>query len=321
MSDMSDQILPEISGFGSNPGNLRMFAHIPASLKSPGAVVVALHGCGQTCGEFAARSGWLALADELGFVLVAPQQKRENNVHTCFNWFQKGDITRNSGEAASIRQMVEHVRSTVNVDARRIYVTGFSAGGAMANVMLATCPEIFEAGAIVAGLPYGATLSVSAAVQAMAHGAPSDPWTRGDLVRTASPFAHIHPRISVWHGLDDTIVNPVNANEIIAQWRDVHGISGKPLTLECSGLMQHRAWGSRHGKALVELNLLRGVGHGVPVAQAGEETLFDVCGIDSTSRIAGFFGLGQAAEPHEAAGSFLARALQATWRLMPRLAR
>ena len=40
------------------------------------------------------------------------------------------------------------------IDKHRIFVTGLSAGGAMTSVMLATYPEVFAAGAIIAGLPY-----------------------------------------------------------------------------------------------------------------------------------------------------------------------
>ena len=37
--------LREVTGFGSNPGALRMFAHVPAKLAAAPALVVVLHGC------------------------------------------------------------------------------------------------------------------------------------------------------------------------------------------------------------------------------------------------------------------------------------
>jgi poly(3-hydroxybutyrate) depolymerase len=37
----------EESGFGSNPGNLRMFSYVPASLPPGAALIVVLHGCKQ----------------------------------------------------------------------------------------------------------------------------------------------------------------------------------------------------------------------------------------------------------------------------------
>ena len=43
-----------------------------------------------------------------------------------------------------------------DIDRRRIFVTGLSAGGAMTLAMLATYPDVFAAGAVIAGLPLAA---------------------------------------------------------------------------------------------------------------------------------------------------------------------
>jgi feruloyl esterase len=44
----SSSPLVEIDGFGTNPGALRMFAFVPEALPRASALVVVLHGCGQT---------------------------------------------------------------------------------------------------------------------------------------------------------------------------------------------------------------------------------------------------------------------------------
>src|SRR5436305_2003474 len=80
-----------------------------------------------------------------------------------------------------------------------------------------TCyPEVFTAGAIIAGLPYGAAGNVQQALQSMSQSPsrPAQEW--GDLVRHAArghngPW----PRISIWHGRADTTVVPSNAREIL----------------------------------------------------------------------------------------------------------
>src|SRR5215475_8807235 len=104
--------LQEVTGFGANPGDLRMFAYAPRNLPSNAPLVVALHGCTQTADEYDHGTGWSSLADGLGFALVYPQQQPTNNLKNCFSWFLPGDITRGHGEALSIRAMVEHAVAT-----------------------------------------------------------------------------------------------------------------------------------------------------------------------------------------------------------------
>src|SRR4029078_2311652 len=157
--------LIEIAKVGSNPGNLRLHAYVPNVVGPSPPLVVALHGCTQTADSYDQGTGWSDLADRLGFILVFPEQQPANNPKNCFSWFLPGDTTRDSGEALSIRQMIAKALAEFEVDRSRIFVTGLSAGGAMASVMLATYPEIFAGGAIVAGLPYGSASSVQEAFE------------------------------------------------------------------------------------------------------------------------------------------------------------
>src|SRR5215469_12480805 len=159
--------LRELTGFGSNPGNLRMFAYAPQHLPPAAPLVIALHGCTQTADDYDHGTGWSSLADKLGFVAVYPQQQPANNPRNCFSWFLPDDIARGQGEARSIREMVEHAIATFDADRGRVFVTGLSAGGAMASVMLATHPEVFAGGAIIAGLPYGCANNVQQAFELM----------------------------------------------------------------------------------------------------------------------------------------------------------
>src|SRR5882757_2300932 len=150
------QHLRETWNFGSNPGALRMFSYRPSNVSAGSALVVVLHGCTQTAGGYDLGAGWSTLADRFGFTLLLPEQQRSNNPNGCFNWFQPADIKRGHGEALSIRQMVEKMVSDFQIDPTRVFITGLSAGGAMTSVMLATYPDVFAGGAVVAGLPYGA---------------------------------------------------------------------------------------------------------------------------------------------------------------------
>jgi len=122
-----------------------------------------------------------------------------------------------------------------------VFVTGLSAGGAMAAVMLATYPEVFAGGAIMAGLPYGCARSVEQAFGAMFSERSVPPRALGDLVRAASSHRGPWPKVSVWHGTADPIVKPSNGEAIVAQWTDVHGLSPAPSYAESIGPHTRRA--------------------------------------------------------------------------------
>ena len=288
--------LRELTGFGANPGNLRMFAYAPEHLPPMAPLVIALHGCTQTAEEYDHGTGWWSLADSLGFAVVYPQQQPANNPKSCFSWFLPGDIARGHGEALSIREMVDYAIAKFATDHRKVFVTGLSAGGAMASVMLATYPEVFAGGAIIAGLPYGCASNVQQAFEAMfaEQGHPAQ--ALGDRVRAASRHREPWPKISVWHGTSDPIVKPSNGEDIIRQWTNVHGLPDSPSYQELIGSYTRRVWSDTNGEALIEAFTIGGMAHGVPLAtmtggEGATGAFFLDVGISSTHHIARFWRL------------------------------
>ncbi|HEY2532235.1 MAG TPA: PHB depolymerase family esterase [Xanthobacteraceae bacterium] len=285
-----------------------MFAYAPGHLPSKAPLVVALHGCTQTGDEYDHGTGWSSLADNLGFAVVYPQQQLANNPKNCFSWFLPDDIARGRGEALSIREMVEHAIATFAADRGRVFVTGLSAGGAMASVMLATYPEVFAGGAIIAGLPYGCAANVQQAFEAMFTGQGHAARTLGDTVRAASRYRGPWPKISVWHGTSDPIVKPSNGEDIIRQWSNVHGLSDTPSYQESIGGHTRRIWSDTNGEARIEAFTIRGMAHGVPLATTGGEScgaagaFFLDVGLSSTHHIARFWRLHESLveKPHAA---------------------
>ncbi len=289
--------LRHISYFGGNPGNLRMHAYVPNELAPAPALVVALHGCTQHADAFDQGTGWSTLADRAGFMVIYPEQQSANNPKNCFSWFLPGDTTRDSGEALSIRQMIETAVSEFGIDRSRIFVTGLSAGGAMASVMLATYPEVFAGGAIIAGLPYGSAASVQEAFEAMFSERCPSSRALGDRVRAASQHRGPWPKVSGWHGTADAIVKPSNADHSVKQWLNVQGLSEAASSEERIGRHLRRRWTDANGETLVESITVAGMQHGVPLA-AGDANcygrpgpFFLEAGISSTRHIAGFWGL------------------------------
>ncbi|WP_242662536.1 alpha/beta hydrolase family esterase [Teichococcus deserti] len=265
--------LAEDAGFladaAANPGQLRLKACIPENLPSRAPLVVALHGCTQDAAGFDQACGWSRLAARRGFALLLPEQRRENNGNTCFNWFEPGDTTRGQGEVASIAAMVDRLLRQHGLDAGRVFVAGLSAGGAMTASLLACYPERFAAGAILAGLPHAAARNVGQALEAMFHPAPRPAEERSAAAREASDHRGPWPRLSIWQGEADETVRPANAEELLKQWLPLHGLDPARPSRDEAG---HREW-----NGVVECITLPGGGHDVP--PGAPEAILDFWGI------------------------------------------
>jgi poly(hydroxyalkanoate) depolymerase family esterase len=290
--------LVELGGLKQNPGNLHALHYVPETLPASAPLVVVLHGCTQNAAGYDQGSGWSRLADRHGFALLFPEQTRANNPNLCFNWYTANDSQRGMGEPASIRAMVDAMCRQYSIDPKRIFVTGLSAGGAMASVMLATYPELFSGGAIIAGIPYGCASGVAEAFQCMGGRAQADTAELAGHVRRASPHKGAWPRISVWQGSEDRTVMPSNADAIVRQWAAIHGLPSEPSRTETVEGYPRRVWTGPDGKTIIEQYEVTGMAHGTPLmpgtdaGQSGEAMahMLDV-GLSSTDRIAAFFGI------------------------------
>jgi poly(hydroxyalkanoate) depolymerase family esterase len=294
-----DSDLIETADFGTNPGNLLLQSFVPDELPPSAPLVVVLHGCTQTAASYDHGAGWTQLAARSGFAVLLPEQQRANNPNLCFNWFLPEDTRRDQGEVASIKQMIDHMIRVHGLDAKRVFVTGLSAGGAMTSALLACYPETFAAGAIIAGLPYGCASNTQEALAAMFQGGSGTGPIWGDMVRSASSHRGRWPRVSVWHGSADTTVKPTNAAEIVKQWIDVHGASAEPSVQDKVSGFPHRIW-MLGGDPVVEAYSITGMAHGTPIDPAGSGSgdrcgvagphILDV-GISSTAIIARSWGI------------------------------
>lgn len=280
---------------GANPGNLAGWYRTPDERSRRHPLVVVLHGCTQTAAGYDAGSGWSKIADEFGFAVLFPEQSRQNNPNLCFNWFLDGDVRRDQGEVCSIREMIDVMTADNNVDPARIFVTGLSAGGAMANAMLAAYPDMFAGGAIIAGLPYGVASTVPEAFDRIRGQGLAPAHVLQQRLQSASSHKGPWPTISVWQGTADKTVDEANTRAIVDQWSAVHMIDDKPSRIERFGVLEQLAWRHPDGTNAIEIDRISGMGHGTPIdASSGygapRPYMLDV-GVSSTEHIARSWGL------------------------------
>jgi poly(3-hydroxybutyrate) depolymerase len=181
------------------------------------------------------------------------------------------------------------------VDAGKVFIVGFSAGGATVAAMLATYPRVFAGGAIIGGLPYGCAKDVVDALSCMMPGKNLAPSEWAQLVREAADPTGQWPRLSIWHGLSDPIVASSNAHELMEQWTEVHGIDQKPDSETSGGKLSSQIFFNDRGKARVELNLIADMKDGVPVDSGSGcgksgHYIIDI-GMCFSEHVASFWGL------------------------------
>jgi poly(hydroxyalkanoate) depolymerase family esterase len=258
----SAQALVQHPSFGSNPGGLTMYTYTPSAVPAQAGLVVALHGCTQTAQAFTG-TGWNELADLWKFHVIYPQASGGTG---CFRWWEPLHTRRGSGEALSIKQMVDRMLALHDIDAQRIFVVGLSAGGAMAASMLAAYPDVFAAGGVIAGLPHGCASSILDTATCTTGGKHLSAQGWGDLVHSAfAGYGGSYPRVSLWHGGSDYTVSPTNQDELLAQWTDVHGIDAVADASATVSGAQHKQYRGQSGDTLVETWRIPNMGHGTPI--------------------------------------------------------
>src|SRR5262249_39733779 len=151
--------------------------------------------------------------------------------------------TRGKGENESIKEMVDQMKTDFSIDPKRVFVTGFSAGGGEVVDLLALWPDVFAGGAPLPGIPYDCAAHAGDTANCLPPGLTHTAAQWGDLVRGADPgFAAAWPTIDIWTGSSDSVVAPANLGELVKQWTNVLGVDAIADATDTSGALTHRQY-------------------------------------------------------------------------------
>lgn len=184
----------------------------PAAASKPVPLVVMLHGCTQNPDDFALGTGMNEAALAQGFFVLYPAQTQQANASRCWNWFMRSHQQRDEGEPALIANMTRDVMTKYSVDPQRVYVAGLSAGGAMAAILGDAYYDLFAAVGVHSGLATGSAKDVQSAFGVMNSGVSAG----GSRGGTADDVARHTPPTIVFHGDQDSTVNPANGERVTA---------------------------------------------------------------------------------------------------------
>jgi len=243
------------------PDSLHFRLHVPAHLDgaTQAPLLVALHGCTQNAVDFAEGTRFDAIADRYGAIVVYPEQTDRANARRCWNWFLPENQSRERGEPAAILAVVEEIVERLNVDRSRIFVTGLSAGAAMAAILAEQSPDVFAGVGLMAGIALHASHDVRTAYSAM-RGEPDADALRS-LLRANDAAAFERLRVIIWTGARDRTVAPANAQLLAKQFLQLLHLPADPAepTVVDDGLLAQ--WRDARGTVRVVLRTIEDLGH------------------------------------------------------------
>ncbi|GFJ90326.1 hypothetical protein Prum_039680 [Phytohabitans rumicis] len=273
--------LTEVTGFGANPSNMRMFLYVPATVAPQPAIVVGLHWCGGNGQAMYSGTQYASLADQYGFIVIYPSVTRSS---ACFDVYSEQALRRGGGsDPVGIASMVSYVQQHYNADPNRIFATGVSSGAMMTNVMLALYPDVFDAGSAFAGVPYTCFATTGGAEwngECSAGRIIKTAQEWGDAVRNANPsYTGPWPRMQIWHGTADEGLNYQNFTEQIKQWTNVRGLTQTSWYTDTPQVGYTRIrYGGVGNTPPVEAISMQGVPHNLPVDAAQAIRFFGLDG-------------------------------------------
>lgn len=240
-------------------------------------LLMVLHGCRQDHLAIQNITGFDAIADRVGMIVVYPFVTTYSGLRTqnCWGWWLSRQRQRGRGEVADLTQIADDVSNCYAVDVSRRHICGLSAGGAMSVACLAAYSDFWTSGASVAGVPYGESTN---AVRANPH-VPVRRKTVNTLVRMLSrELVAEPPPLLVVQSNSDKMVGPKLGANLRDSWVKVSACNKHEPQMhrEASRGVAWQFEQYRSGESLqVGHLLINGLEHGWPGGLPGKFSIPD----------------------------------------------
>lgn len=136
--------------YASGQRSYRVYIPVGYSDDEPVALVIVMHGAGGDGQGTESFTGFDVLADDENFVVVYP-----NGVRGAWNDGRAPDSDNNDDDVRFLGDMVTFMKEQLNIDAGRVYATGYSMGGMMSYRLGCELSDVFAAvGSVASTMPY-----------------------------------------------------------------------------------------------------------------------------------------------------------------------
>jgi polyhydroxybutyrate depolymerase len=227
----------------------------------PVALVLMLHGFGGTAANAIRETGWSAKADREGFIVVYPQATRPDekapaNLRNNGTAWNDGSgrfhsSARNVDDVGFIRTVIERTQKEFSIDAKRVFVTGFSNGGSMTFRIGNTLADIVTAIAPVASASWADTLAPARKISLLYITGSNDP---------LNPLEGGVPQLASKKKSDDG--KPKRSVDVqIKQWVHALGLPATPSVDETVNGVRRQVFGAPQTAPQVQTIIVEGLGH------------------------------------------------------------
>jgi polyhydroxybutyrate depolymerase len=185
--------------------------------------------------------GWSTLAEEMGFILVAPNQMDGLWGDGDPGW--PLDALSVTDEVTFFSDLIDEVSAQYNIDPSRIYVTGLSDGGCMSySLACELADRIAAIGPVIGDL-------------VLDHCKPSRP----------VPLIHIHGAADpMFKGTREATGTPTDVQATVMEWAARNECSNETEVVYQQGSVTCTAYKDCNENATVELCVIEGMGHDWP---------------------------------------------------------